>query len=129
MVAAIILSLLFGPLGLFYASVGGAIAMILFAIPFAITRTGGIWVPIASRILCAVLAVHALRQKDPASQVKNDCQRRLDEAARLEGKDPEKAIAAYEEIAKLFPETPASREAEHNIQLLKQARSLQNRTS
>lgn len=49
---------------------------------------------------------------------KNDASELLDLAARLEGADRAKAILVYTEIAKRFPGTRASEEAQRNIKAL-----------
>jgi len=52
---AIILALIFGPLGLIHARAWiTAFVMILIAVSFIITHTGGMWIAIGGRILCAV---------------------------------------------------------------------------
>jgi hypothetical protein len=45
-------------------------------------------------------------------------QQLLNVAARLEGVDRRKAIAVYEHVVKTYPGTPASNEAQRNIQTL-----------
>ena len=49
---------------------------------------------------------------------RRDAARFLNAAARLESVDREKAIAAYRDIVRLYPNTTASREAAQNIEIL-----------
>ena len=117
---AVLLALGFGPLGLFYASVSGALTMIVIALPLYVLTHGGLLFHVAGRVICAVWAYVALREQDEASKPRREATRLLDEAAHLESSDRVKAIAVYEEIVRLFPDTPAAREAARNLQTLSQ---------
>ena len=117
---AVLLALIFGPIGLLYVRAWWpAFVMILIAIPFILTRTGGLWLTIGARIFCAAWAYHAVIEQDEAPNTRRDSARLLDEAARLESVDLFQAVAVYEEIIRLYPHTSASSEAERNIQILK----------
>jgi hypothetical protein len=121
-ILAVGLALALGPLGLLYVRAWGtAVLLLLIAIPFLLNRTGGLWLPIGGRILCAVLAYYFAVELNKTSDSDRDSGRLLDEAARLESVDREKAIAAYEEIVRLYPNTSAGKEAARNIQTLKQS--------
>ncbi|MFN7139552.1 MAG: hypothetical protein ACK4UN_09445, partial [Limisphaerales bacterium] len=98
---------------------GAAFIMILIAAPFTITQKGGLWLSIGGRILCAIWAYQAAVALDQAPNTARDSSRLLDEAARLESADKLKAIALYEEVAGRYPNTPAAKEAERNIRMLK----------
>jgi len=120
-VLAVSLALVSGPLGLLYLSdLGAALVIIVVAAPFIITHTGSLWVTLGSHILCAARAYSRIIDQDEAPNSGRDSRRLLDEAARLETVDREKAIAAYEELVRLYPDTAAGREAVRNIQTLKQ---------
>jgi len=120
---AVCLALVFGPLGLFYATASGAVIMILIAAPFIVSRTGGYWVSIGGRLVCAVWAVYALTHDQGKSNSKADPQRLLDKAMRLESVDRTKAINAYKEVIRLFHNTSASREAARNVEVLTRLQS------
>jgi hypothetical protein len=118
-ITAVLLALIFGPLGLLYVRAWWpAFVMILIGFPFIITRHGGLWLTIGSRIVAAIWAYHAVIELDEAPQPNRDSAALLNEAARLESVDRSKAIAAYEEIIRLYPDTSASSEAARNIQAL-----------
>jgi len=116
---AVCLALAFGPLGLLYVKAWEtAFVMILIAAPFVITHTGGLWITIGGRIICATLAYSLAVEGDEAPNLRRDTARLLDEAARLESIDRVKAIAAYEEIVRMYPNTSASKEAARNIETM-----------
>ena len=115
----VLLALTLGPLGLFYASFSGAMTMLIIASPFILTRTGGWWLPLGSRIACACWALHALRGEELEASPTGNSELLLNEAARLESIDRAQAVTAYEEIISRFPNTQASREAKQNIQTLR----------
>ncbi len=64
MVASILLSLIFGPLGLFYASVTGGIVMLLISIVVAIFTLGvGLLITFPICIIWAAVATNTHNQK------------------------------------------------------------------
>jgi hypothetical protein len=93
--------------------------MMLIAAPFIITHKGGLWLAIGGRLICAAWAYNAAVEQKDAPNLRRESARLLDEAARLESVDFSKAIAAYEEIVRLYPDTPASKQAARNIETLK----------
>lgn len=95
-----------------------AFTMIVITAPFMLTRTGGLWIMIGIRIIAAVWAYFTVVEHDETPNSGRDAKRLLNEAARLENVDRAKAIAAYEEIARLYPNTAASKEAKGNIESL-----------
>ena len=118
--SAVALALLLGPLGLLYVRAWWpAFVMIVVAAPFIVTRTGGLWLTIGGRILCAVWAYYAVIEQDEAPNDRRDSARLLDEAARLESVDFSEAIAAYEEIVRRYPDSRASKQATDAIETLK----------
>jgi hypothetical protein len=117
-VLALILALTLGPLGLFYASISGGGIMVLIAGLFYFLVHRGWWFAIGLRFICAVWAFVVLYEQDEKPNSKRDSKRLLNEAASLEGADRAKAIGVYEQVVRLFPDTPAAREAEQNIQTL-----------
>jgi hypothetical protein len=84
------------------------------------TKHGGLWFAIGNRIICTAWAYSAVRKRRESASPRSDPASLLDAAARLEDVDRVKAIAAYEDIVRLFPGTPASREAARNIHTLTQ---------
>ena len=119
-VLAVCLALMFGPLGLLYVRAWWqAFVLIVLGTPFVLTNTGGLWLPIASRILCAALAYHGATELDENPNPNRDALRLLDAAARLEAGDRAKAIEAYEEIVRLYPGTRAGKEALSNLGTLR----------
>jgi len=117
---AVILALIFGPLGLLYVRAWWpAFIMMLIGASFLLTHTGGIWIPIGARIIAAAWAYAAVTEQAEDPNVSRDSARMLGEAAHLESVDISKSVAAYEEIIQLFPGTPASAEAARNIETLK----------
>ena len=89
--------------------------MVLLGLPFILTHKGGLWLTFASRILCAVWAYYAIIELDERPNIRRDSKRLLEKAARLESSDRAMALAAYENIIRLYPDTPASAEAARNI--------------
>ena len=75
---------------------------------------GGHYVITYGAILYGAMRLH--RGLRPSRS--DDAVQLLDRAARLESVDRTQAVAAYEEIIRLFPETRASDEARRNIQTL-----------
>lgn len=117
---AVVLALLLGPLGLLYVRAWWpAFVMIIVAAPFILTRTGGLWLMVGGRILCAVWAYYVVVEQDEAPNDYRDSARLLDKAARLENEDFSKAIATYEEIVRRYPDSCASRQAGDAIETLK----------
>jgi len=120
------LAFIFGPLGLFYATVRGG----LFALPMGWTVIflfrvfkipGGLLATIITHFLCAVWAFNVVKEQHEAPNPSRRSKRLLQAAARLENVDRLKAIVVYNQIVKLFPGTPASTEAARNIETLKKA--------
>ena len=125
-VLAVCLSLIFGPLGLIYVnSWGAAFLAIAIGFPFVVTHKGGLWLTLASRILCAVWAYCILQQKDESPNIRRDSLRLLNEAARLENVDRREAIAAYEQIIRDYPGTDAGKEAAKSIEVLSRHSSIE----
>lgn len=120
---AVSLTLIFGPLGLVYVRAWGTLLlMVILSAPFVLTHTGGLWVSIGVRIISAALAYSLVGEQDGKSSPSDEWSRLLQEAARLENTDRAKAVAAYEDIARRFPNTLASKEATRAIEVLKRAR-------
>jgi len=117
---AICLTVIFGPLGLFYVRAWGvAFLVMLFGVPFLFIHKGGFWIMIASRIFCSVWAYNAVVEQETVLNPRRDSARLLDEAARLESVNFSEAITAYEKIIELYPNTRAGKQAERNIETLK----------
>jgi len=119
---AILLSLIFGPLGLIYVrGWGQAFVMIAIGFPFILTHKGGLWLAIGSRLLSAAWAYSLVVEQDEAPNPARDAGRLLEEAARLENVDFHKAISAYEEIILQYPNSNASKQAASAIETLKRS--------
>ena len=117
---AVCLALIFGPLGLLYVRAWWpAFVMIMTAAAFTLAHHGGLWLTVGGRMIAAVWAYGVVAAQDEAGNPRRDLAPLLNEAARLESVDRSEAIAAYEEIGRLYPHTAASREAARNIQTLK----------
>ena len=117
--AAIVFTLAFGPLGLLYVHAWGtAFVVFVVAVILMATEKGGLWVAISGRIFCAIWAYRILVEADDSPDPGRDALRLLDEPARLESVDRVKAIEAYDEIIRLYPDTSASKEAARNIETL-----------
>lgn len=117
---AVCLSLIFGPLGLLYVRAWWpAFVMLVIGAPFILTHKGGLWLTIGGRIIAAVWAYCLAVEHDETPNADRDAVKLLDEAARLEGVDFSKAIAAYEEVVHLYPDTRASKQAANAIETLK----------
>ena len=97
--------------------------MILVAVPlYLISRTrGDLLFNFVARVICAVWAYIELREADEASKPRRRANQLLDEAARLESVDRVKAIATYEDIVRLYPDTPAGKQAVRNIETLRRS--------
>jgi hypothetical protein len=124
---AVLLALVFGPLGLIYVGAWRpALKLIAAGMPFVLLDKGGLWLTFGSRIIGAAWAYHKVIEQDTAPNIDRDSIRLLDEAARLENFDRAQAIAVYEEIIQQYPETSASKEAARNIETLKGLKTAQN---
>lgn len=122
---AVCLSLVFGPLGLIYVGAWWpAFVMLVIGVPFILTHKGGLWLTIGGRIIAAVWAYCLVVEHDKSPNVDRDAGRLLDEAARLENVDFAKAIAAYDEVVRLYPDTRASKQAADSIETLKKQSNL-----
>lgn len=117
--AGVLLAFAFGPLGLFYVSVPAGLIMVLLLVPVYLATRGGLLFHFLARIICAVWAYMELTEQDEASKPKLLANALLDEAARLESVDRAQAICAYEEIVRLYPDTPAGKQAVRNIETLR----------
>ena len=126
MALALFLAMTFGPLGLLYVNVTNGLLLLAISLPFTLTGTGRPWVSIVVRLVCVVLAFNVMRSESPSVQSMRQQNDLLDEAARLENVDREKAILAYQKIAENYPDTPAGREAARNIELLQRQANRQN---
>jgi hypothetical protein len=117
---ALFLAVLLGPLGLFYLRAWTpAVVIIGLALPFRLTQSGGLWLPTIVRLVCIAVVCYLFSDPEETVEPGRDANSLLDQAARLENIDRAQAIAAYEEIIRLHPGTPASRESERNIQTLR----------
>ncbi len=124
-VVAVCLSLVFGPLGLIYVGAWWpAFVLLVIGVPFILTHKGGLWLTIGGRIVAAVWAYCLVLEHDESPNVNRDASRLLDKAARLESVDFSKAIAAYEEVVRLYPDTRASKQAANSIETLKKQSNL-----
>jgi len=115
---AVCLALAFGPLGLLYADLIGGGVVMLVALPIYVLTHGGLWFSVGTRLLCAARAYSVVSSQYEASTPLGRSKRLLNEAARLENIDRSKAIVVYKQVARLFPDTPASEEAVRNIEAL-----------
>jgi len=121
-VLAVCLALLFGPLGLIYVQAWGTMLVMMGIVYVCIfTHTGGLWITLGGRFICAALAYALVKEKSADPNPARDANRLLTAAARLEGENREQAILAYEEIIRLYPNTRASKEAAGNIETLKRS--------
>ncbi len=114
---AVLLALALGPLGLVYLRAWGtAFWITLIGLPFVLTHTGGLWITIGARLICASLAYGFASEQIP--NPKRDASRLLEKASRLEDTDRPQAIAIYEEIVRSYPGTTAGKEAARNLETL-----------
>jgi hypothetical protein len=114
---AYFLAVVFGPIGLAYIKAWWpAGVLIILHVPFILTRTVMPWGLIMTRLFSLVTVWHHFSEDQP--NLRRESNRLLEAAAKLEKTDRTAAIAAYREIARLYPETPASAEAERNIETL-----------
>jgi len=119
---AICLTLIFGPLGLIYVQAWSTMVLLIaIALPSIFTHKGGLWITFGGRILCAVIAYCLIEENGAEPNATRDATRLLNAAARLENENREKAILAYQEIIRLYPNTRASKEATSNIEILERA--------
>ncbi len=126
---AVILALIFGPLGLLYLGMEGLVAVLfvfgigLFILPFligGIHHVGGLgWlVSAVARLACAWWAMNAVDSRNARPDAP-DVGGLLDEAARLENVDFAQAIAKYEELIEKYPESTASGVARNCLRTLR----------
>src|SRR5262245_19108283 len=55
-VLAVLLALIFGPLGLCYASISGGLTMIVLAVPLYLVTRGGLLLSVGASVVCAIWA-------------------------------------------------------------------------
>ena len=116
---AVCLALIFGPLGLVYINAWGTIVVLLLIRGyFFATHSGGVWVVVGVRLVSGAFAYGLIDRHRETTDVSSEAAELLDVAARLESVDRARAIAAYREVVRLYPDTNASSEATRNIQLL-----------
>lgn len=111
------LTIIFGPIGLLYVGAWWPAAVLIVArLPFFLTHTGGMWVMLGVRFFSVIAVWHYLSEKQP--DARREATRLLNYAATLEKKDRAAAVTVYQEVVRTFPNTPASAEAQRNIQVL-----------
>ena len=92
--------------------------MIVIGVPFILTHNAGLWLTIGARLVAAAWAYSLVVEQDDAPNPQRDAGRLLDEAAGLESVDFHRAIAAYEEVMRQYPDTRASKQAASAIETL-----------
>ena len=117
---AVVFAFFFGPLGLLYSSLVGAAVMLLVGIVVVFFLSGIPWSRFFYAICCAIWAYRAidLHKGHGKAKASDEAYALLNQAADLERKDPVAAVARYQEIAQLYPDTDAGKEARRNIQTL-----------
>lgn len=121
--AAVILVLIFGPIGLFYVRAYlFSLTLVLIGVVLYVAKLSGLWSMIGARIFCALWVYHFLSEMEEPPGGKQDPQSLLNRAANLERYNVDEAIAAYEEIIHKYPNTAASEEAQRNITTLRKGR-------
>lgn len=118
---AVFLALVLGPLGLFYVRAAWyyAVALILIGIILRVAQLSGLWLSVGVRIFCAIWVYRHLSELEEPLGGKRDPVSLLNRAASLESYDRGEAIAAYEEIIRLYPGTSASKESQRNVETLR----------
>jgi hypothetical protein len=116
---AVCLALIFGPLGLIYINAWGTVVvLVLVRGYFMATHTFSFWSIIGIRLVSGAFAYGLFDRRRDTKDISSEAAALLEAAARLESVDREKAIAAYREVVRLYPNTDASSEATRNIQTL-----------
>jgi hypothetical protein len=95
---------------------GGAVVTFI-SYSAAIHAGGGYFVAYGAIIFGLVQIFRGLGASS-RSETRLEASQLLDVAARLEGTDPSKSVAIYEDILHRFPGTPQSAEAQRNLQTL-----------
>ncbi len=118
---AVLLALVFGPAGLFYVRAAWwcAVVVIVIGVVIRLLGMGGLWLSVVARIFCMIWIYRHLSELEEPIGGKQDPVSLLNRAAALESYDRAEAIAAYEEIIRLYPDTPASKESQQNIATLR----------
>jgi hypothetical protein len=115
---AVCLALIFRPLGLIYINAWGTVVvLVLIRGYFFATHSFTFWSIIGIRLVSGAFA-YGLFDREDTKDISSEAAALLDRAARLESVDREKAIAAYREVVRLYPNTDASNEATRNIHTL-----------
>jgi hypothetical protein len=130
---AVILALIFGPIGLLYLGLEGLMVVIFvvgiafFALPLLVSATNqfhgvGLLISLLGRAASAwwALTVVERRNSDPDAP---DAGVLLDEAAKLENVDFAQAIAKYEELIAKYPDSSASAMAKSCLQTIRPHKS------
>lgn len=116
---AVCLALIFGPLGLIYINAWGTVVvLVLIRGYFIATHSFTFWSIIGIRLASGAFAYGLFNRHADTQDMSSKAAELLDMAARLESVDREKAIAAYREVVRLYPNTNASSEATRNIHML-----------
>jgi hypothetical protein len=116
---AVCLALIFGPLGLIYINAWGVLLVLLLIRGyFFATHSLNLWAAIAIRFASAGFAYGLFDKQSATKDTSSQAAELLDKAARLESVDRARAIEAYREVVRLYPNTSASGEATRNIKTL-----------
>ena len=73
--------------------------------PFVLTQTLTPWLMIGGRVISTIWAYHRVKELNGDRASSNQASDLMDNAARLEKIDKNQAIAAYEQVVDLFPNT------------------------
>lgn len=126
---AVVLALIFGPLGLLYLGGEGVMALLfvvgvsIFVLPvvaYGVHMQGlGLLITILARVASVSWVLHALARREPGHAEELEAGQLLDEAIKLENADFGQAISKYEEVMQNYPGSNASKAAQTCIATLR----------
>ena len=127
--SAVILALIFGPLGLLYLGMEGMM-VILFVLGISVFLFPIILLPLHNnglgllftllvRVACVWWALNIIDHRNNESISDPDAETLLNQATKLENVDFDQAIAKYEEVIEKYPSTSASKVAKTCVNTLK----------
>jgi len=126
---AVVLAVIFGPLGLLYLGVEGLVVYLfvigisIFVLPvvaYGVHMQGlGLLIIILARVASVSWVLHALARREPGHAEEFEAEQLLDEAIKLENVDYGQAIAKYEEVIQGYPGSAASKSAQTCIATLR----------
>lgn len=127
--AAVVLALIFGPLGLLYLGMEGMVVILLvmgvglFALPLLLPMIHGtdfgLLISLLVRVACAAWAIKVVNRRNNEVKDTSGAEDLLDEATRLESIDLVAAQAKYQEVVEKYPDSKSAKLARSCLETLR----------